>query len=98
MVQLFAGAVNNKGNYSGAEAEGQSVQKNHLCPVAGPAGDHFPHALIELLAVFFDGKIFAAHRAAYGDHPSTEVEHGFLAAGPAFHKNLKKQESVVRSQ
>jgi hypothetical protein len=59
-------------------------------PVAGTAGDHLPHALVEFVAVLLDGKILAAHRAAYGDRPSAEMERGFLATGPAFHKNLKK--------
>jgi hypothetical protein len=67
-----------------------SPNQRGSCPVAGPPGDHLPHALIELVAVLRDGEILAAHRAAYGDHPSTEVEHGFLAAGPALHKDLKK--------
>ena len=73
------------------EMSGPSVMEEgwRSCPVAGTPGDHLPHAFIKLIAVFLDGKILAAHRAAYGDYSSTEVEHGFLAADPAFHKNLK---------
>jgi len=61
------------------------------CPVAGTPGDHFPHTLIEFVAVFLDRKILAAHRAAYGDHPSAEVEHCFLAADPAFHEKPQNE-------
>jgi hypothetical protein len=98
---IFSRIVNNNYNYSGAETEGRRVQKNQLCPVTGTPGDHLPHALIELVAVLLDRKILAAHRAAYGDHPSAEVEHGFLAADPAGHDNLDEtgassQESVAR--
>jgi hypothetical protein len=63
--------------------------------VAGAAGDLFPHLFIDLVRILLDRKILAARRAAKGDGASADPELDFLAAGLAFHENLKKNRRQV---
>jgi len=60
------------------------------CPVAGTAGNLFPHLFIDLIRILLDRKILAAHRAAKGDGASADPKLDFLAARLAFHRSLKK--------
>jgi hypothetical protein len=62
-----------------------------LRAVGGATGDSLPHFLADILKVIVDWKFLAAHRAAKFYHASADPKLDLLAAGLAFHEDLKSK-------
>ena len=69
-----------------------------LCAVAGTAGDLLPRFFIQFIQILLDREFLAARRAAHGHFLSTDLEHHFLTADLALHRNLDKITSATETQ
>jgi hypothetical protein len=68
------------------------------CAVTGTAGYLLPRFFIKFVQVLRDRELLAARRAAHGNLLSTDLEHHFLTADLALHRNLDKRTPATETR